>query len=139
MTTAGIIDDRAADRSFNSRRMLGNCFPHSGSKNRKSFPLVDISESEEAYMLRAELPGFVKGDLDVVYEDQMLILRGKRRPNSDRGHVLQSERFFGEFERLFRLGEKVDPSKFNARYRDGVLTVSIPKSKKPGVLEIKVN
>ncbi len=91
------------------------------------FPRVDLGETEKAYFIRAELPGFNKRDLDLVYEDGELILRGHREPENHGTRYLHSERFYGEFERRFALPEDVDPTKVQAQYRDGILTVRIPK------------
>lgn len=94
------------------------------------FPRVDIAETEKAYYLRAEVPGFDKKNLEVLYEDGALILRGRREPESEKVQRLLSERFYGSFERRFRLPEEVRVEKLKARYRDGILTVEIPKIRK---------
>ena len=136
MTTACVINEKALDQLFSPDRKSKNYLKR-GRPVAGSFPLVDISESGDSYLLRAELPGFDKENLEVIYDDRLLILRGKRNAN---GEVLvQRERFYGEFERQFKLHVHLDPSKFNARYRDGILTVSIPKNEKSRLREIKVN
>lgn len=93
------------------------------------FPLVDLGETDSSYFLKAELPGFDRKNLEVLYEDGILTIRGRREPENHGTRHLLTERFYGEFERHFELPEEVDPKKVKAQYRDGILTVRIPKNK----------
>jgi HSP20 family protein len=104
-------------------------------------PRVDILEKEDALVLRAELPGIEKDDLDVRVEDGVLILEGERKREREEGqhNVYRRERLYGRFARSFRLPTTVDASKVAATYKDGVLEVSVPKleAAKPRKVEIR--
>ncbi|MBL4848467.1 MAG: Hsp20/alpha crystallin family protein [Planctomycetes bacterium] len=92
-------------------------------------PPVDLIESDTAYLIRVELPGFDPATLDLAFKGHTLTLKGdKTLPDLDEGakaHV--SERRGGEFERSFRFPLSVDPEAIEARFEHGVLTVKVTK------------
>ncbi len=94
-------------------------------------PAVDISETPEEYLVKAELPEVKKEDIKVSVEGGVLRLSGERKQEKEeknkRFHRL--ERYRGTFLRTFSLPDTVDANKLNAAYQDGVLTVHLPKSK----------
>lgn len=106
-------------------------------------PAVDIYETTDAYVLHADLPGMTKEDIEVqVLEDQVAI-RGTRKrvqPGDEKGYR-RYERAEGRFERSFRIKGGIDASRVEARFENGVLTVTLPKPEeaKPRQVEIKVN
>jgi HSP20 family protein len=90
---------------------------------------VDIFEDEHRnVVMRAELPGLAREDIHLAVENDVLTLSGERRPSDeirrDRYHRL--ERQAGAFRRSFTLPSLLDPARIEARYEDGVLTVTIP-------------
>ncbi len=103
------------------------------------FPAIDVSESDNSLLFRAELPGFDKNDLEVVYEKDRLILRGNRKLEMNSMKVYLKERFQGKFERQFVVSEELNPSEFKASYKDGILSVSIPKKEELKFLDIPIN
>ena len=98
-------------------------------------PAVDIYDDENQIVVKAELPGVDKKDINVSVEGRVLTLRGERNEerevDDERFH--RRERVSGKFERVFRLATDVDSNQIRADYKDGVLTVVIPKpeAKKP--------
>lgn len=106
-------------------------------------PAVDIYETTDAYVLHADLPGVTKEDIEVqVLEDQVAI-RGTRKrvqPVEEKG-FRRYERAEGRFERSFRIKGGIDAGKVDARFENGVLTLTLPKPEeaKPRHIEIKVN
>jgi HSP20 family protein len=103
-------------------------------------PNVDLTEGKEAYTLRAELPGVVKEDVKVTLTEEVLTVAGEKKcaeAKSENFH--RSERVYGTFSRSFRLPNPIDGGKIQAEYRDGVLTLTIPKAEsvKPREIEIK--
>ena len=92
-------------------------------------PSVDIREEEDHFLLLADLPGVNKDEIEVKVEDNTLLLSGKREANIEEKAegFRYSERRFGAFNRSFRMGEGVDSSGIEASYKDGVLTVTLPK------------
>jgi len=106
-------------------------------------PSADISETDQEYLVRAELPAVQKEDVHVTLEDGVLTIRGERRQRqmekTEKFHRVES--FSGEFSRSFSLPDDADASGVRAESKDGVLTVHIPKHAvaKPAPLQIKVN
>lgn len=92
-------------------------------------PSVDISETDNGFEVRAELPGVAKDDLSVSVKDNFLTLSGeKRQENSeDAQNFRRVERRYGSFQRRFTLPPDVTADDIKADYTDGVLTLSIPK------------
>ena len=106
-------------------------------------PAVDIYETSEAYVLHADLPGMTKEDIEVqVVEDQVAIRGSRKRlhPGEEKGYR-RYERAEGRFERSFRIKGGIDASRVEARFENGVLTVTLPKPEaaKPHHIEVKVS
>ena len=93
-------------------------------------PPVDLKEREDAYQLSVELPGLTREEVDVEIRGDTLRLTGhKAEEKDDRGAAYRvSERRFGRFERRFPLPARVERSKIEARFKDGVLTITLPKT-----------
>lgn len=93
-------------------------------------PTVDVSETDESYRIRAEIPGVKKEDVQVTLEQNVLTVRGERRRHEEkkeeRFHRVES--FYGKFVRRFTMPDDADESKVDARFEDGVLTVTVGKS-----------
>jgi HSP20 family protein len=93
-------------------------------------PPVDIVEEADRLVFRAEIPGVDKNDIDVKVENGTLVLRGEKKQekeiHSEAAHRI--ERFYGSFSRSFVLPTSIDASKVEARYRDGVLELVLPKA-----------
>lgn len=93
-------------------------------------PVVDISERKDNIILRAEIPGIKKEDIDISVHDHTLSICGikKEEELTEDDKLYRSERSFGRFCRNFSLPTTVDPEGIKARYRDGILEVTMPKS-----------
>ena len=99
--------------------------------NGRWVPAVDIYENgKQELVLRAELPGMEREDIQVVFENTTLTLKGERKFDHDvkQEQFHRVERAYGTFSRSFSLPSTVDASKIAAEYRNGVLTVTLPKS-----------
>lgn len=95
-------------------------------------PAIEMTETDKAYKITAELPGLDLEDVDVSVEDDVLRITGEKkesREENERGFRL-SERIYGSFERLISLPPAADPSKVDAKFKNGVLTVSIAKDRR---------
>ena len=92
-------------------------------------PSADISETDQEYLVRAEIPAVKKEDVKVTVEDGMLTICGERRKEKEekgeRYHRIES--LYGSFSRSFSLPENVDSNNIKCEDKDGVLTVHIPK------------
>ena len=106
-------------------------------------PAIAVSEEENRYLIRADVPGVEIEDLDVTMNQGVLTLQGKRdtRAAAQNDGLRRSERVSGRFYRRFNLPESVDSTDISADYRQGVLEISIPKQAEaqPQRIEIKVN
>ena len=107
-------------------------------------PSVDIEETEDKYVIKADLPGVDKKDIDVKLENGVLSIRGEKQVEKETGKDTRHhrrERFYGTFARSFTLPDAVDADAVDASYRDGVLSLHIPKKEeaKPRAIDIKVN
>lgn len=105
-------------------------------------PTVDISENEQEYLIKAELPEVKKEDVKVTVEDSVLTIQGERRQEKEeKGKKYHRvERSYGSFVRSFTLPESVDEGAVKAEYKDGVLNLHLPKSEKvkPKAIDVKV-
>ncbi len=101
-----------------------------GPAPRTWAPSVDIAESENALLLRAELPGMKIEDVDIELAGDTLTIRGERHFDGDetRQHFVRVERSYGRFQRSFTLGVPIESDQVTASYRDGILEVTLPKS-----------
>jgi HSP20 family protein len=92
-------------------------------------PAVDVYEENEAYVIKAELPGVDKKDISVDLKGRTLVITGERAAESEvkQGHYHRRERTFGKFQRAFRLPEALDADKITADFKDGVLRITVPK------------
>jgi HSP20 family protein len=100
-----------------------------GSMARGWNPVVDIYDKEDSIVLKAELPGVSKKDIDVDIKDRVLTLKGERSADNElkEDNYYRRERTYGRFERSFTLPANVDPDKIKANYNDGVLKIEVPK------------
>jgi len=106
-------------------------------------PAVDIFETEtHDLVLKAELPGMTREDIEVVVENSTLVLKGTKQLNADvkDENYRRIERTYGTFHRSFTLPNTVDASKVSADYKNGVLTVKLPfrEEAKPRTINVEV-
>lgn len=109
--------------------------------SRNWLPAVDISETDEALLLYAELPGMTKEDVNITLENNLLSIRGERKFEKDvkKENFHRIERTFGSFARTFTLPSNVRSDEVKASFVDGVLQIEIPKAEeaKPRKIAIK--
>lgn len=106
------------------------------------FPVVDLYEDKENLVVKAELPGMKKEDIEISLHDGFLSFSGERKQekNQEDAEARRSERWLGRFQRSVSLPCRVDPEKIKATYTDGILTVTLPKAEeaKPKQIPITV-
>jgi HSP20 family protein len=124
------------DTAFN--RLMPSVFASSaraalegtGGRKLEWAPFADISETDKEFMIRAELPGVKKEDVQVTLDQGMITVRGERKQHkedkSEKLHRVES--FYGSFERAFSLPDNVNAEGVRCDTKDGVLTVHIPKT-----------
>ena len=94
------------------------------------WPSVEITETDKEIKVTAEMPGLEEKDIEVLLDDGVLTLRGEKRSETEDKEKQFSERFYGRFERRIPIGYEVEEDKVDARFRNGVLTVTLPKTAK---------
>jgi HSP20 family protein len=102
--------------------------PGMGLSTDFGFPHVELSETDKEVKVEAELPGLSEGDIDLTLQDGALILRGEKKSAVEDKSRRVSERFYGRFERVIPLPSEVREDQVNAAFKNGVLTVTLPKS-----------
>ena len=106
-------------------------------------PRVDIAETAEAFLIKAEIPEVNKEDVKVTVDNGVLTFRGERKQEKEeKGKKFHRiERYYGSFTRSFTLPENVDETKIKASFKDGMLNLQIQKTEKakPKVIDVKVD
>ena len=111
---------------------------------KAAVPAVDVRETDSEYQVVADLPGVSADNLEVsVKDDVMSIIVNAEQLNEEKseGRILRKERFRGRISRSFHLGDSVDSENIQANYRDGVLSVTVPKkeSLQPRRIEVAIH
>jgi HSP20 family protein len=122
---------------------MNRLFSEPNGSNRPWMPAVDIWENEGELVVKADLPDVKFEDIHVDLENGTLTLRGERKFEraAEKGGYHRVERAYGAFERSFTVPETVDSERVKADYKNGVLTVTLPKkeSAKPRKINVEVN
>jgi HSP20 family protein len=105
-------------------------------------PAIDVAVEKDNVIVNADLPGLTKDDVSVTLQDNYLTIRGEKKHETEQkeANCFLSERIYGSFTRTIELPMAVDASKIEARFKDGVLQVTLPKTEdaKPKQIEVKV-
>jgi HSP20 family protein len=91
---------------------------------------VEVSESEQAYTIRAEIPGVKKDDINIAIDGDQVAISAEvknEKEVKDGERLLRSERYYGKVQRAFALGQAVDDNAASAKYADGILELTLPK------------
>jgi len=104
-------------------------------------PSLDVFQDKDNVYVKVELPGMKKEEIDISLHEGMLTVTGERKRESEtrEGEAFRSERFFGRFHRSVTLPTLVDGTKVKATYKDGILTVELPKAEEAKPKQIQVN
>lgn len=135
--------DRLSDLRNEVNRLFDFSWPSQTSGFSGSSPAVDVFDDKDSLVVKAELPGLKKEEINLSLHEGVLTLSGERKSEqkSGEGQTFRSERTFGKFERSITLPAAVDSSKVTASYKDGVLTVALPKAEeaKPKQIQVSVS
>jgi len=106
-------------------------------------PAIDVAVEKDNVIVKADLPGLSKDDVSVTLQDNYLTIKGEKKQETEKkeANYYVSERMHGSFARVIELPVAVDAAKIDARFRDGVLQVTLPKTEeaKPKQIEVKVS
>ena len=105
-------------------------------------PALDVFDQKDNFMVKVELPGMKKEDIGISLHEGVLTVSGERKHEVERkeGQTFRSERYFGKFQRSVTLPATVDASKVKATYKDGILSIDLPKAEeaKPKHIQVSV-
>ncbi|MEY2545955.1 MAG: hypothetical protein QOG48_1072 [Verrucomicrobiota bacterium] len=119
--------------------LLGN-FGRAGQLFSGWSPALDVYQNNDNVVVVAELPGMKNEEIEISLHDGMLTIAGERKSEASNGeNAERTERYVGKFRRSITLPVRVDANKVNAAYRDGILTVTLPKAEEAKPKQIQVN
>ncbi len=136
----GAIDDfnrvsRQMDRAFGRRAGVGRRAATAGV-----FPLLNVAEDADHYTIRAELPGVKSEDLDLEATAKSLSISGKRTADVEEGvRYHRRERESGKFGRVLAMPDEIEPAGIEAKMKNGVLTIRVPKAEAVKPRQITIN
>ena len=104
-------------------------------------PIVDLAENEDGYEVYAELPGLKKDEINISLKENVLTLTGEKKheDESKKKNYHRIERRYGKFERSFHIPKNIKSEEIKAKFKNGVLTISIPKAEEAKPKEISVS
>ncbi len=123
---------REMDRIFNELIPFSWRMDESEGNLRMWTPTTDMMETDNEYIIEVDLPGLTKKDIQINTHDNVLTIEGERKRESKKEHpgYLRNERYFGTFKRSIMLPASIADDKIKATFKDGVLTVNVPKAEK---------
>ena len=123
--------DLFAELDALQRQMFGRSWPSIRAANNGAFPALNVGRTQETVEIYGFAPGIDPEKLEVSVDKGLLTISGERASDlpqtSDKVNVYADERFSGAFHRVISLPEDVDASRVDAKYRDGILRISVPK------------
>lgn len=104
-------------------------------------PAIDVFDSQDSILVKAEIPGLKKDEIDVSIQDNTLIIKGEKKQENEvkEGNYCKTERYYGSFYRAVALPSSVDTEKTTANYKEGVLELTLTKKEEAKPKQIKVD
>lgn len=143
-----ITTRRPIGNLFNLHNEMGRIFggllssndTDTNTESSSWMPTVDITETENSYEIHAELPGVLENDVNVSVTDNLLTIKGEKRQEekSEERNIHRVERRYGNFQRSFTLPRQVNTGEIKAGFKDGILTLNIPKVEETKPTEIPI-
>jgi HSP20 family protein len=139
--TRGYVTSRDPFARFFENFFGEDLLPSEDVSNRAWMPAVNIRETDSAFLVEAELPGLTKKDIEITLENNLLKLSGERRFEKDtkEENYHRVERQYGTFLRTFSLPSQVDSNAVKATFKEGVLTIEVPKAEEAKPRKIAIN
>ena len=106
----------------------------------KAWPTIDVAEEEDAFIVRAEVPGCKADDIDISVYGNKLTISGEKKLSEEKKEkgYYHVESAYGSFRRELNLTTEVDPDKIDAVCKDGILSITLPKAEKAKTIKVKV-
>lgn len=140
-----IIRWRNLDNLRNEMDRIYDRYYRSGEEDAENicdcYPMVDIKETKDEFIVNAELPGVSKQDIKINFTDDSLVIEGEKKEEEkdEKNTYHRVERSYGKFYRSFSFPGKVASDKIKAAYKDGILSVSLPKKEEMKPKEISIS
>lgn len=140
-----IIRWRNLDNLRNEMDRIYDRYYRSGEEDAENicdcYPMVDIKETKDEFIVNAELPGVSKQDIKINFTDDSLVIEGEKKEEEkdEKNTYHRVERSYGKFYRSFSFPGKVAGDKIKAAYKDGILSVSLPKKEEMKPKEISIS
>jgi HSP20 family molecular chaperone IbpA len=116
-------------------------WPANYRKADSSVMKTDVKDLGEDYELSMELPGYGKEDIKAELKDGIMTIKAERKQENDEkdadGNYIRRERFYGSCQRSFQVGEAITEEDIHAQFKDGILTITLPKEKEKPAIEEK--
>jgi len=129
------------ERDFFDRFFADFALPSIAFEDTEWMPAFDVSETDKELIIKGEVPGMDKKDINITVSDGMLTIRGEKKheKKEENEQYHRVERRYGAFSRTMRLPHEVEADKVDATYKEGVLSIRLPKSEavEPKKIEIK--
>lgn len=133
------------DRMLTLNRALDAAFTQSvnGAETvRHWVPAIDLFEKKDAYVVRAELPGVDRADIEITFEKNILTISGQKSAmlegRDEEIRVFAGERVTGSFSRTLRMPEYIDSDRISAEHKDGLLTITVPKAEMAQARKVEI-
>ena len=131
------------DRMMTLNRALDEAFTTNGASTARVWvPAIDLIETKDAYVVRAELPGVARESIDITFEKSVLTISGQKstmlEAKDEELRVFAAERVTGSFSRSLRMPNFIDGDRIQAEHKDGVLTVRLPQREEAKPKQISV-
>jgi HSP20 family protein len=137
MTLVKYAPSHFRKNTFGFNRMFDELFDNNlsdavGADTTFNTPAVNISETEKGYTIELAAPGYAEKELHVDLENNLLTIEGKREEKTEKadGKVNRKEFHYGTFKRSFKMPREVDSEKIDAKYNNGILSITVPKTEK---------
>lgn len=107
----------------------------------ENLPALDIVEHDKKYVITAEMPGMEKEDINVSYDNGVITISGEKKEETEEkqeGKLIRQELSYGKYLRQFSLGQEVDENAITANYKNGVLTLTVPKAEESTPEKVKI-
>ena len=105
-------------------------------------PQIDIQDKKDSFLIKADLPGLARDDIDVTLHDGVLTLDAKKeeeQTDEEEGEIVRRERYVGRYLRQIPLGKNIDEEHVKAHFENGVLSISIPKREQKSADQIRID
>lgn len=132
--------DLPADFQHEMNRLFGRTLQKKNGWTKTFEPEIDLAEEKDSFIVKADLPGIKKEELDIKVEGRLLTLKGERKEEKEtkEKNYYASERFYGAFTRMIELPADVKADQVKAAYKDGVLEITLPKTEGAKAKQITV-